>query len=221
VYTVHKVAVCAQHGGAILAGMDGMELMATAMHAAKSRLDVCAGSLANVSSDGFHKRVAHAALTANGLVASSSVDAAQGPLKRTGRNFDLALVGTGGFFVRNAAGHALESRSGSFTRNALGQLANDRGEILLGAHGPLVATADATIDARGVVRDAGTEIGRIRLRSGTTLESGFLESSNVDAVREMVDVLSAQRAFETAQKTLSALDEERQKDVDDVARVKS
>jgi hypothetical protein len=37
----------------------------------------------------------------------------------------------------------------------------------------------------------------------------------------MIDVLGAQRAFETAQKTLSAIDEERQKDVDDVARVKS
>ena len=88
-------------------------------------------------------------------------------------------------------------------------------------YAPGVAAADATIDARGIVREAGTEVARIRLAPGTTLESGFLESSNVDAVREMVDVLSAQRAFETAQKTLSAIDEERQKESDDVPRVKS
>ncbi len=37
----------------------------------------------------------------------------------------------------------------------------------------------------------------------------------------MVDVLTAQRAFETAQKTLSAIDEERQKESNDVVRVKS
>ena len=201
--------------------MDGIELMATAMHAAKNRLDVSAGNLANVSSDGFHKRVSHATLTGRGLVSSSAIDPAQGPLKRTGRSFDLAIVGAGGFFVRDAAGHIVESRSGSFSRNALGRLANESGQILLGARGPLVMSADASVDAGGVVRDGGVEIGRVRLRPGTTMESGFLESSNVDAVGEMVDVLTAQRAFETAQKTLSAIDEERQKDSDDVARVKA
>ena len=201
--------------------MDGIELMATAMHAARNRLDVSAGNLANVSSDGFHKRIAHATLTAGGLVSSSNVDAAQGSLRHTGRNFDLAIVGRGGFFVRDATRHTSESRSGSFSRNALGELANERGAVLLGAHGPLVTSADATIDARGIVREGGRETGRIRLHAGTTVQSGFLESSNVDAVGEMVDVLSAQRAFETAQKTLSAIDEERQKDADDVARVKS
>jgi flagellar basal-body rod protein FlgG len=59
------------------------------------------------------------------------------------------------------------------------------------------------------------------LPPGATVQSGFLEGPNVDAVHEMVDVLDAQRAFETAQKTLSALDEERQKDANDVARVKA
>ncbi len=200
--------------------MDGIELMATAMHAAKSRLDVSAGNLANVSSDGFHKRVTHAALTARGLIATSEIDAAQGALRRTGRNFDLGVVG-GVADEDAAAGRTLGSRSGSFERTSGGRLADERGDVLLGAHGPIVAAPDATIDARGIVREAGNEVGRIRLASGTALESGFLESSNVDAVREMVDVLSAQRAFETAQKTLSALDEERQKEADDVARVKS
>jgi flagellar basal body rod protein FlgG len=95
--------------------------------------------------------------------------------------------------------------------------------MLLTAHGaPLQAGADATIDPRGIVRDGtGREVARLRLPAGTPVESGFLEGPNVDAVHEMVDVLDAQRAFETAQKTLSALDEERQKDADDVARVKA
>lgn len=201
--------------------MDGIELMASAMHAAKSRLDVSASNLANVSSAGFRRHVSHATLTARGVVASSTTDASQGPLVRTGRAFDLATAGDGGFAVRDRTGAVRESRSGSFVRDARGELVDDRGAVLLGTRGPIVASADATIDSRGVVHDTGGDAERIRLRPGTTLESGFLEGSNVDAIREMVDVLSAQRAFETAQKTLSALDEERQKSVDDVARVKS
>jgi flagellar basal-body rod protein FlgF len=201
--------------------MDGIELMATAMHAAKIRLDVAAGNLANVSSDGFHKRLARASLTAQGLQTTSSVDAAQGPLARTGRNFDLALVGSGGFFVRDARGGVVESRAGSFERDAGGRLIDAHGRVLLGRDGPVVAGADATIDSRGIVREAGAEVGRLRLRPGTTVQSGFLEASNVDAVHEMVDVLGAQRAFETAQKVLCAIDDARSKDVNDVVRVKS
>ncbi|MBC5800092.1 MAG: flagellar hook basal-body protein [Candidatus Eremiobacteraeota bacterium] len=201
--------------------MDGIELMATAMHAAQGRLDISAANLANVSSDGFHRRVARAALTPQGLVTSSRIDAAQGPLEHTGRTFDLAIVGAGGFFARERSGRISETRSGSFERNARGELADDRGRLLMGAHGPIRASSDAAIDARGIVREAGRETGRIALRPGTTVQSGFIETSNVDAVGEMVDVLAAQRAFETAQKTLSALDEEREKDANDVVRVKS
>ena len=62
--------------------------------------------------------------------------------------------------------------------------------------------------------------GHLKTSPGTEVQTGFLEMANVDAVHEMIDVLGAQRAFETAEKTLSAIDEERQKDADDVARVK-
>jgi len=201
--------------------MDGIALMATAMHAAKARLDVCASNLANVSTDGFRRRVAHAALTARGLVTSNSVDTAQGPLRHTGRPFDLAVAGTGGFFVRGRDGRVVETRSGSFERDPSGRLTDERDGVLLGMRGPLVVAAGATIDSRGLVRDAGSVTGALRLEPRTSLQGGFLEAANVDAVHEMVDVLEAQRAFETAQKTLSAIDEARQKDVNDVVRVKS
>ena len=71
------------------------------------------------------------------------------------------------------------------------------------------------------MRDDGNVLDRIRLSSGASVESGFIERSNVDSIGEMVDVLAAQRAFETAEKTLTALDETRAKDANDVARVKS
>lgn len=201
--------------------MDGIHLMATALAAAKERLDVSAANLANVSSDGFQKSVVRASLTRGGLIATSRLDPTPGPLRRTGRPFDLATAGDGGFFVRTPGGTVEIARSRSFDRNAAGRLVDDRGCVLLGTHGPIVARADATIDARGIVRDAGGGVDRIRTTRGTALQSGFLEGANVDSVREMVDVLGEQRAFETAQKTLSALDDERQKDVNDVIRIKA
>jgi flagellar basal-body rod protein FlgF len=201
--------------------MDGIELMASALHAAKVRLDIAAGNLANVSSDGFHKRLARVFLTRDGLAATAAVDAAQGPLIRTGRSFDLAVVGGGGVLVRDAHGRDVESRAGSFERDAEGRLADPSGRLLLGRDGPIVAAPDATIDAQGVVREGGMQTGRIRLAPGTTVQSGFLEGSNVDAVHEMVEVLGAQRAFETAQKVLCAIDDARGKSVNDVGRVKS
>lgn len=200
--------------------MDGIDLMATAMRAAQARLDVSASNLANVSSDGFQKRVSHVALTGLGLVASSIRDDAAPPLRHTGRALDIAVAGTGAFFVRDAVGHTFAERSASLERNARGELIDARGRTLVGTHGAIVASADATIDTEGVVRDGGSIVGRIAAR-GASLESGFLAGTTVDGMHEMVDVLAAQRAFETAQKTLSALDEERLKDADDVARVKA
>ncbi|GAC1299970.1 MAG: flagellar basal body rod protein FlgF [Vulcanimicrobiaceae bacterium] len=195
--------------------------MATALHAAKARLDVSASNLANVSSDGFQKRVSRVTLTDAGLVVSSAVDAKPGPLRHTGRALDLSTAGAGGFVVRDPSGALGLARAGSFSHAASGALADDRGRVLHGRHGPIVASADATIDARGIVREAGNAVDRVRVAPGTALQSGFLESANVDSVGEMVDVLTAQRAFETAQKTLSAIDEERQKESNDVVRVKS
>jgi flagellar basal-body rod protein FlgG len=201
--------------------MDGIALMATAMRAARARLDVSAANLANVSTDGFRKHVANVTLGPAGLVATSHGDAEQGPLHRTGRAFDLAVAGPGSFVLRDAAGRVVSARSGSFGRDAFGRLADERGRVVLGSRGALVVGADATIDAHGVVREAGATVGAMRLAPGTLVQSGFLEGANVDAIHEMVEVLDAQRAFETAQKTLSAIDEARQKDSNDVGRLPS
>lgn len=201
--------------------MDGIELMATAMHAAQSRLDVSAANLANVSSAGFHKHVARTRLTRDGLVVQSSLETSQGPLRRTGRAFDLAIAGRGSLYVIDASGKESASRGGAFVRDAAGHLVDERGRKLLGEHGALRVAPDAVIDSRGYVSSGGGDRDRLKTTPATEVQTGFLETANVDAVHEMIDVLGAQRAFETAQKTLSAIDDERQKDVDDVARVKS
>jgi flagellar basal-body rod protein FlgF len=199
--------------------MDGMELMASAMHAAQARLDVSADNLANVSSAGFERHLARTSLSASGLVTRRDLDGERGSLRHTGRDFDLATT-SGTLFVEDA-GRRVAIRSGSFVLDGAGRLRDARGRELLGAAGPLVARPGSSIDERGIVRDSDEVLGRLRMTPGTVVESGFLETSNVDAVKEMVDILSAQRAFETAQKTLVALDDTRSKAVNDVVRVKS
>ena len=196
-----------------------MELMASAMHAAQARLDVSADNLANVSSTGFERHLARTSLSANGLVTSRQLDTERASLRHTGRNFDLATT-SGALFVDDR-GRSSATRSGSFELDNAGHLRDDRGRQLLGRNGPVVVRPEATIDARGVVRDGDVVLARLRMAPGTVVESGFLEASNVDAVKEMVDILSAQRAFETAQKTLVALDDTRSKAVNDVVRVKA
>jgi flagellar basal-body rod protein FlgG len=148
-------------------------------------------------------------------VATGSVTAVQGGIRQTGRPFDLALIGPGAFRVGSAT-----TRDGALMRDRDGFLADRSGQRLQGTAGPIRVSDEATIAGDGMVRDGGRIVGRIPLRDGTSLRSGALESSNVDAIGETLSILTAQRAFETAQKTLTAIDQTRDKAVNDVVRLK-
>ncbi|MNL45487.1 Flagellar basal-body rod protein FlgG [compost metagenome] len=47
---------------------------------------------------------------------------------------------------------------------------------------------------------------------------GYLEASNVNPVREMVEMIAVQRAYEASQKMISAQDETLAKAVNDLGR---
>ena len=195
--------------------MDGMRWMASAMSAAQAQLETATHNLANVASDGFRRVRSTLALTDRGLVARESVSAVQGGIRETGRSLDLALIGPGAFRVGGTA-----TRAGSFIRDRDGFLADRQGHRLAGTSGPIRVSDQATVAGDGIVRDGGRIAGRIPLLDGTTLRSGALESSSVDAIGETLSILTAQRAFETAQKTLTAIDQTRDKAVNDVVRLK-
>lgn len=198
-----------------LRDVDGMRWMASAMRAAQAQLETATHNLANVTSDGYRRVHATVTLTGHGLVAQEATDTAQGGLRMTGRTLDLALVGPGAFRVGDR-----ETRAGSFVLDRSGFLADRAGHRVLGVGGSIRLSAEATIDSDGVVRDAGRIAGRLPLPAGTTVRSGALESSSVDAIGETMSMLTAQRAFETAQKTLVAIDRTRDKAVNDVVRLK-
>ena len=79
---------------------------------------------------------------------------------------------------------------------------------MLGVHGPLHVSEDGSVEEL------------VRKETGLNVRSGFLESANVNAIDEMVNVVAAQRSFESAEKVVSAIDQVRQKASNDVARLK-
>jgi flagellar basal-body rod protein FlgF len=199
--------------------MDGIVWATSAMAAAQTRLDIATANLANVSTDGFHKAVARGKLTASGVDIEAVTSSEPGALRRTGRAHDLAIVGSGSFVVRDARGLVAKTRDGHFERDRSGILRDDAGRALLGSRGPICMMHGAAIERDGRVMLGGRDVNRIVIGNGATIESGFLETADTNAIDEMVAVLESQRAFEGAEKVVSAIDATRQKTDNDVARV--
>jgi flagellar basal-body rod protein FlgG len=201
--------------------MDALDWAGSAMVAARTRLEIATQNLANVTSDGFRKLTARGTLTPFGVRVDAERSAQRGALRRTERDYDLAIVGPGHFSVRDAGGRVVATRDGSFERTVDGTLVDARGRTLLGRGGPLRVPERATIDERGhVVVDGSPTQQSIELANDATLRSGFVETSAVDAIAEMVGIVAASRSYESAQKVVGAIDTIRQKNASDVARVR-
>jgi flagellar basal-body rod protein FlgF len=200
--------------------MDGIDWAASAMVAARTRLGIATGNLANVSTDGFRRAVARGALTAGGVRIERGTSDAHGAFRHTGRPFDLAIVGEGSFRVRAQDGSVTATRNGAFARDRFGILRDEAGRALLGKRGPVCVPNGASIDAHGNVLFGSQVLNRIPIGAGAALRSGYVEEANVDEIGEMIDVLSAERSFESAEKVVAAIDGTRQKAANDVARVK-
>jgi len=189
--------------------------MASAMRAARAQLDIATHNLANASTDGFRRTASETAIRRDGLAVFERTVREQGAVRTTGRRFDLALLGEGAFTVGTA-----RTREGAFTRDRDGFLTDDHGRKLHGAHGALRVSEDATVASDGTVHDGGRVVGRIPLPPATRVMAGALETSTVNPIGETLAILGAQRAFETAQKTLLAIDATREKAANDVVRVR-
>lgn len=201
--------------------MDGIGWAAAAMDGARTRLETAAVNLANASSDGFRGVRLRGRVVPDGLQFIRLRDGAQGALRPTGRDLDVALAGRGSFAVRDGRGRHVAGRGGSLQRDKYGRVCDAAGRIVLGRNGALRFPDGARLEPDGAVTLNGAIVDSLQLTPGTTVRSGFLESANVDAIGEMVDLLGAQRSFETAEKTLSAIDQTRERDVTQTALVRA
>ncbi len=157
----------------------------------------------------------------------------QGGLQSTGNTLDLAIQGNGFFTLQTPQGIRY-TRDGQFARDAQGYLVTMDGERVLGRNGPIALQAGAVqISENGDVHQNGAAVdslrvvqfgnlgavrpegdnrfvdsgaGRPQLDTASTVHQGYLERSNANVVRSMVDLITAQRWFEANQKVIQTQD---------------
>lgn len=138
------------------------------------------------------------------------------------------------------------TRDGAFKLDSQGRLVTRDGYSVMGENGAITLNgSDFIISDRGEVVQNGETIDTIRIRKFEnpeslrkygfslltvtnesqdaafegTIQQGFLERSNVDSVREMVDMITVLRAYESNQKLIQYQDSTLEKAVNDIGRI--
>jgi len=169
------------------------------------------------------------------VLSDTSFDLSQGAMQKTGNQLDLAIQGPGYFVVKTANGDVY-TRNGSFQVSARSQLVTSAGDPVLGddgspvtmVAGPVTISSDGTISSQGALAGklkvvdfpAGTQIESLggtyysapaaKAKPATTSEvlQGVLESSNVNPIMAMVQLVTLQRSEEMMQRALSMFNSE-------------
>ncbi|MCB0317872.1 MAG: flagellar hook-basal body protein [Bdellovibrionales bacterium] len=176
----------------------------------------------------------------------TATDFTIGSIKQTGNPLDVALRNPKDFFTIQTPDGIQYTRAGNFTLNAEGEIVTHDGMTLIGdggavnANGPNVQISPGggvmvngeLISNIQVVRFQDTTqlertgSGRFKLAAGAItpetveaqLEPKSLEMSNVSTVSSMVDLISANRAFEMYTKTARSIDEMNQTTINQVGK---
>ncbi len=180
------------------------------------------------------------------LAVKKTTSFAKGNLARTDIEFDFALDGNG-FFVVSTPNGVRYTRNGSFTVDGEGILKTKDGSIVLGQNGPIKIQGnkfevkeDGTIlvnnkvvdkmmivdfqDYGALVKEGATHFKLSRdtdiIKPNTRVLQGFLETSNVNPIKEMVNMVNVLRSFEMSQKILQSQDEQMKKHIEQVSRMR-
>jgi flagellar basal-body rod protein FlgG len=166
---------------------------------------------------------------------TTHTDYSRGPIQRTGNPLDAAIDGEGFFSVQTEQGIRY-TRNGAFTINPDGNLSTHDGDPILGEGGEIaIDGADVRFDGSGNVIVDGTVTDKLRIvkiteptalkKIGKTLfqldenkgteepleyggvQQGFLEGSNVNAVKVMTELIEVQRGYESYQKMIQTMGE--------------
>jgi flagellar basal-body rod protein FlgF len=158
-------------------------------------------------------------------VTDTYVHFSDAPLVQTGSTFDLAIEGNGFFVISTATGD-MYTRNGQFTLDDQERLVTANGNPVLGEGGEITVDGkDVKIEVDGSVFVDGERIDKIRVvdfdnkkslanagnslftnldekngevsASGFAIRQGAYEASNVNVMKEMVELISALRAYET------------------------
>jgi flagellar basal-body rod protein FlgF len=167
------------------------------------------------------------------------VDFSGGPLTETSNPTDLAIDGDALFAIQTGKG-VRYTRTGTFQLDKDHYLVNKDGYRVLGENGPVRLDNDHfSVTEEGQIMQGGQVINSLQLfstkdmkKQGDTLYSndqperaskyrvlqGFVERSNVNPVREMVQMITITRSYDANQKALTSHDETLDKLVNELAR---
>lgn len=174
------------------------------------------------------------------------VSTVQGALHETGGQFDLAIDGQGYFQVEDH-GEPMLTRAGHFIPDAVGTLRTPDGYALMDLGGTpvqvppdaqeIAIAPDGTLSADGqplaqigivspenpsnLSRSAGAIFAApdgLRPAADSALRQGYLESSNVDPIKQMARMVEVQRAYEMGQNFLRSEDERLRSAIDTLTR---
>jgi flagellar basal-body rod protein FlgF len=176
----------------------------------------------------------------------NAVDTRPGTMKSTGEPLDVAVQGQGFFVVDTAQGEML-TRRGDFHVDESGVLSAYTGDPVLGTEGTLhMPTGAVQIAADGTVSVGTSTVGHLRVvqpdassqliassngllavqggqeasqATDAQLHQGFLETSNVQPVTEMMHMLETVRHFEAGQRYMRAYDEMLDKGINDLGQI--
>lgn len=161
----------------------------------------------------------------------------QGAFQSTGNPLDVAIQGDGFLQVRRSDGSIALTRNGALRANAQGELTDQLGDPLVpqikvpsgfdAANLKILPNGDVlagtqklgtisivTVPAPdGLQADGGslfsptTASGATRPATGSTLQQGMLEGSNVDAGAEMAAMITAERAYQMSSQAIQYQDQ--------------
>ena len=159
----------------------------------------------------------------------------QGSLKKTDRSLDFAIQGDGFFVVQDSSGNQFLTRNGHFFLDKDGYLVDRQGNTVLDKSGnPVVLNPDIDIAVteEGIITQNNKPIAEFQIISYSSVSpvgnsyykpnvtqtqpsfkvfQGFLENSNVSGIREMIELIEANRRFDIYGNLMKALDQLEQK----------
>ncbi len=243
--------------------VNGLYTASRAMSNILAKQDINAQNLANTNTNGF--KLARLVNTSQVTVGRNdegklsqreyqqlsevATSFTQGPMVRTGNNFDLALSNSGFFKIESDDGIRY-TRNGTFSMNGYGDLVTLSGKQVLDQDGgPINLKGEqvqfmedggifvdgkktATLGvvdfpnvkklqygADGLFNNPDPDGNPVKPADAISVRQGFLEGSNVDPVSTMVTMMAEYRNYEADQRALKAVDETLAKAVNDVGRV--
>ena len=172
-----------------------------------------------------------------GIMGDVALDLSQGNLQKTGNELDMAIQGAGYFVVQTARG-PMYTRNGSFQVSAKRGLVTASGDPVMGEGGPItLQPGSVSVAPDGTISSSGAITGKLQIvefppgtkltsegnnlysapakaaqdSTGSDVRQGFLESSNVNPILGIVELVTAQRDAEMMQRALSMFNSEMDK----------